>query len=630
MTRHIRLLASISLLLGVLAFTVGCKCKLSPYNPTPPTLDSMDPDCGPVGGGTVVVVEGTRLSFVTSVEIAGVAQDLNSAESEQLTFTTKPTPEGTYEVTLHFSYDLVCENGDFYETKTGSMSPGEFTFVDSLTPVVFDAHPELTDYVNTEPYEGKCGGGYWIEIYGEDFVQTDAGEIPMVVFNGKEVYAPDVEYDPSEPGVLRVKVPRCGHPLGCKGVWVDVVVRNPPYDCGLDSVPPAQFFYKQDPCEEYDDSLQFAYAEVDGGPVHLDAGDILSASAGLFDLAVACERTSEDSGSLVVLQGDGEGYVTRADGLDFTTDDARPTAVSLGDFDGNDYLDAAVTLNSGDEGLSQVAVFFNDGSGYANERSVYITLGSDLTDLEAVDLDGDGDDDIAVVSRGTGELLFLEQTSPETLDAGSMAAVAVSSGIGESDGPFALAIGDFDGGGSSDDLAVATHADTIELFVSASGSGSPVAAADTASTGSGLIGIATGEFYGGSGDDLAVVCEADENVELYEVSSGVISASPVSHGLSGGTPTAFCVGEFDGDGRDDIAVAGSAGLGETDVEVLELGGTVLGDSYSLEFEIDSSELLGAPMNSNDPLTREDLVMAQYFPSLFGIVQIAINTGDGFE
>jgi hypothetical protein len=124
-------------------------------------LDSIQPDEGPVAGGTAVKLEGTGLSNTTRVEFGGVPADFTVVSDTELKVTTPAHGAGTV--------DVVAEaNGLEARLQDG------FTYTEPL---------ELWGF---EPIRGAAAGGTYVEMRGRGFY----GAIE-VFFDGQE--APTVQ-----------------------------------------------------------------------------------------------------------------------------------------------------------------------------------------------------------------------------------------------------------------------------------------------------------------------------------------------------------------------------------------------------------------------------------------------------
>ena len=170
------------------------------------------------------------------------------------------------------------------------------------------------------------------------------------------------------------------------------------------------------------------------------------------------------------------------------------------------------------------------------------------TSVAIGDLDGDGAaDDLAVANESSDNVSLLLADgsggfSPQTTFAAG-------------NGPISVAIGDLDGDGAADDLAVVNrNSDNVSLLL-ADGSGG-FSPQTTFAAGDGSISVAIGDLDGdGAADDLAVANERSDNVSLL-LGDGSGGFSPQTTFTAGDAPDSVAIGDLDGDGAaDDLATA---------------------------------------------------------------------------
>ncbi|MBF4605921.1 choice-of-anchor G family protein [Curtobacterium sp. VKM Ac-1393] len=123
------------------------------YNPAPagaPTLTALDPDNGPVTGGTVVTVSGTGFTDDSTVSVDGsdpITPDSVSDDGTELTFTTPAHTAGAVPVTV--------TNG------SGTSAPLPYTYNPAQTAV-----PTIS---SLDPDNGPAAGGTVVTVTGTGF-----------------------------------------------------------------------------------------------------------------------------------------------------------------------------------------------------------------------------------------------------------------------------------------------------------------------------------------------------------------------------------------------------------------------------------------------------------------------------
>lgn len=171
--------------------------------------------------------------------------------------------------------------------------------------------------------------------------------------------------------------------------------------------------------------------------------------------------------------------------------------------------------------------------------------GTNLGDLAAADLDGDGLSDLAVAnaaSPGVISLLFG--------NGGGGFAAPVGQGVGNF--PFQLTVGDFNGDGNPDLAAANRDSGTVSIRLGTGGGGYGPRA-DFA-VGSLPLGISTGDFNGDGVLDLAVSNAGSGSVSIL-MGTGTGAFTAAAAVAVGAGPRDIAVGDLDQDGRQDLLVA---------------------------------------------------------------------------
>lgn len=265
----------------------------------------------------------------------------------------------------------------------------------------------------------------------------------------------------------------------------------------------------------------------------------------------------------------------------------RPTSLALGDLDGDGHVDIVVTTRNDFPG-GEIAIFVNQGDGSFAE---FFAVGDfDLPNgLEADDLDGDGDLDLAVLVLGDNSVAIL------TNDGGmefSESNIYPRGGASLSLRDFAIE--DFNGDGRSDLIAAvgpdnrvtvllnngdATFSDTLDFFLG-----------DAPSR------IVVADFNGDGASDLAVSNATSSTVTVLPTTTngGFESLSVTDVGM---TPGPLVPADLDGDGDMDIAV-----LNRTDDNVsvlLNRGNGAFDTGESLMTGSEAARIAAGDLNADD-------------------------------
>ncbi len=197
---------------------------------------------------------------------------------------------------------------------------------------------------------------------------------------------------------------------------------------------------------------------------------------------------------------------------------AFPSAIAVGDFDGDDDVDLA-TANTGDD---TVSVALGDGSGgFGAATSSFV--GSQPAELLARDLDGDGALDLAVLNRAGNNVAVLLGAGD-----GSFAA-PVAHPVGPL--PEGLAAADFDGDGVTDLATIRGGVAVTILRGDGDGGFAPFAGSPFAIAGH-PTSIGAGDF---DGDDLADLVTVDGPGEVIAIRLNTTrrAASTVAPSITG-------------------------------------------------------------------------------------------------
>lgn len=319
---------------------------------------------------------------------------------------------------------------------------------------------------------------------------------------------------------------------------------------------------------------------------------------GRTDYVVADAGTSGSNGQVFVLQRQANGTFVKwtvAAGSDFKQAD-------VGDFNHDGHPDVVAVAS----GSTTVNVYLNDGSFNFTNRTL-ATAVSAVDQVQAVDIDGDGDVDIVCsgwIFRNIGD---------GTFDAGQQLITYVSNSFA-----FGMAVADLNGDGKLDVLAfaglgpgglyffnAATNFSTSVLDVAPGGElGGDIRVVDL--DGNGLKEVIRQNIY----TNVTTVLYQDAPMTFRRVDI-------IRHWDSSGGPSRMAVGDLDGDGDPDLVFPGN-GLFEQDFYWFEnvggklfqhrLYGTFRGVQHVKVVDLDGDGDLDLLVTIGENITADDQVI----------------------
>jgi hypothetical protein len=247
---------------------------------------------------------------------------------------------------------------------------------------------------------------------------------------------------------------------------------------------------------------QATYA-VGNAPVSVIAADF--DRDGKLDLAVA----NQNDATVSILLGNGDGtFQVPAPSYAAVPANAASkdvAGVAVGDFNGDNKLDLAVTNPSNDT----VSVLLGNGDGTFQALVAYSTgnQGHPVA-VSALDVNGDGKLDLAVTNLNAKNVVILLGNGNGMFTA----TVPVSTTGGAQTGPSAIATGDFNADGKID-LAITNQGNNTVSILFGNGNGVFQAPVEF-TTGNFADGVAAGDFIGNGRLDLAVADHGDAKVSI--------------------------------------------------------------------------------------------------------------------
>jgi YVTN family beta-propeller protein len=309
------------------------------------------------------------------------------------------------------------------------------------------------------------------------------------------------------------------------------------------------------------------------GPYAVAIGDFNG--DGIADLAVA----NSGINTVSILLGDGSGGFTNASGSPVAVG-SSPFAVAIGDFNGDGIADLAVA----NSGSNAVSILLGDGrGGFTNASGSPVGVDRNPGAVAIGDFNRDGIADLAVTNYVSGTVSILLGNGDGTF------APAFGSPVTLGTGPYAVAIGDFNGDGKAD-LAVVKIVGDVSILLGDGSGGFIPAAGSPVAVGSTPYAVAIGDFNRDGIPDLAVTNSGNNTVSILlgDGSGGFTpaSGSPVAVGKS---PYSVAIGDFNGEGIADLAVTnetdntvtillgnGSGGFTNASESPVTVGNTPLG------------------------------------------------------
>ncbi len=259
------------------------------------------------------------------------------------------------------------------------------------------------------------------------------------------------------------------------------------------------------------------------------------------DIAVTFRGTNGNNGGISILIGNGNGTFQPA----FSVPGIASTlAISAGDFNDDGQTDLAATGTNDVSGT--LFVLSGNGKG-AFSVAASFTVGVFCLSITAGDLDGDGREDLATVSRDGQEVSVLRANGQGTFQEPDKYVAGRD--------PLAIVNGDFNRDGHGD-LATANFSSNSISVLLGKGIGSFIVEKNFEAGGSTPNFAVAADFNRDCKMDLATVNNGSNNVSIL-LGNGDSGFQTPQNFAAGIQPFHLAVGEFNGDAVPDLAVANS-------------------------------------------------------------------------
>jgi len=221
-----------------------------------------------------------------------------------------------------------------------------------------------------------------------------------------------------------------------------------------------------------------------------------------------------------------------------------PTRLATADFDGNGFVDVAVSHSSG-----VVIVMMNNGAGaFPTRNSFTVVAGSSLNGIVAVDVDGVNRADILVANRTNNAVALLRNNG-----AGNFTMITPNFITGVTT-PFQMDSADFNNDARPD--VVFTSFSTVNAWSCLNNAGTSYVCSANTSTGA-LSDVAAGDLNNDGKPDFVLTTVGNNNVFGYMGNGAGTFNQVASNGIAG-TWNSIKLADIDKDNLLDVVFAGSA------------------------------------------------------------------------
>jgi hypothetical protein len=290
---------------------------------------------------------------------------------------------------------------------------------------------------------------------------------------------------------------------------------------------------------------------LDAEPSAIAVGDFNG--DGNLDAAVALAATDSISISL----GDGDGTFQPATTISLSVPGVPvgvPVAIVAGDFTGNGITDLAVAVGQTGGAGDDVIVLMGNGDGTFTALAP-IPVGLDPTSIAEGDFLNNGQIDLAVANSGSGSVTVLLNQGGGNFEALSPIQLPAFGAT-----PTSVVAGDF--GNGFVDLAVTDSFNNVVDILQGNGTGA-FSLTSSYTVGEDPASIVAGDFGNGQLDLAAANLNSNDVSVLMGNGDGTFQ--PAVGFAAGTTPVGIAAGDFNGDGRLDLA---TANISSNDISVL--------------------------------------------------------------
>ena len=278
---------------------------------------------------------------------------------------------------------------------------------------------------------------------------------------------------------------------------------------------------------------------------------------GKTDIAVADAGDSTIPGDIQILFGNGDGtFQTPKQFL--TGAGTHPVAFLAQDINGDGIPDLAIVDQGNGTSPGNVLVWFGNKdpltgrwNGTFNTTAKYV-VGVKPTAIASAQFTSSGRPDLAVTNQNDNSVSILLQNQDNTFTAKLDPSTGKNFATGS--GPAGITVGDFNRDGNQD-IAVTNQTETTNTVSILRGNGDGTFLVHTDfPAGSGPVGIVAGNFTGGVAPDLAVADSTGNQLSVLIDNGDGTFAAPVGIPTGNG-PVAIADADLNGDGTPDVIVA---------------------------------------------------------------------------